>query len=133
MSSHSQYFSGCSSRSRGSYPEGKCYHGEIAPLRCVKHNGPTMGKKFFGCAYWLWADYLNDIRELQMLVFEKDTKIDELEIEKDFLQDKVKELKEQNVYLQDQVEELGIENTETLLAIYSARADRKLIVALALS
>ncbi|KAL2929051.1 Cyclic AMP-responsive element-binding protein 3-like protein 4 [Bienertia sinuspersici] len=54
-------------------------------------------------------------------------------MEKDFLQDKVKELKGQNVYLQDQVEELGIKNTETLLAIYSARANRKLIVALALS
>ncbi|KAL2922085.1 Kinesin-like protein KIF28P [Bienertia sinuspersici] len=68
-----------------------------------------------------------------MLVFEKDTKIVELEIEKDFLQDKVKELKGQNVYLQDQVEELGIENTETLLVIYCARASRKMIVALALS
>ncbi|KAL2894084.1 DNA topoisomerase 3-alpha [Bienertia sinuspersici] len=140
MSCHSQSFSGCSSRSRGSYPEVKCYHGEIALLRCVKHNGPTMGKKFFGCAYWpktcgffKWADYPDDIRELQMLVFEKDTKIAELEMEKDFLQDKVKELKGQNVYLQDQVEELGIENTETVLAIYSARADRKLIVSLALS
>ncbi|KAL2931415.1 DNA topoisomerase 3-alpha, partial [Bienertia sinuspersici] len=122
MSSHSQSFSGCSSRTRGSYPEVKCYHGEISPLRCVKHNGPTMGKKFFGCAYWpktcgffKWANYLDDIRELQMLVFEKDTKIAELKMEKDFLQDKVKELKGKN----------------TLLAIYSARADRKLIVALA--
>ncbi|KAL2921995.1 DNA topoisomerase 3-alpha [Bienertia sinuspersici] len=81
-----------SSRSR-SRSDQQCqvmyYHGEIAPLREVKYNGPTYGKKFYGCSYWpracgyfKWADEVHEIRDMQLRLLEKDTKIAELEMEK---------------------------------------------------
>ncbi|KAL2902282.1 Ribonuclease H2 subunit A [Bienertia sinuspersici] len=126
MVSQQSHSSGCSSRSRGSLSQVRCYHNEIAPLRSVKHNGPAMGKRFYGCAYW------PVFRELQMLVFEKDTTIAQFEME-ELLENKVKELKEKKAVLQDQVEELSIENNETHLAMCTARADKRVLAALALS
>ncbi|KAL2904688.1 DNA topoisomerase 3-alpha, partial [Bienertia sinuspersici] len=141
MASQQSHLSGCSSRSRGSLSQVRCYHNEIAPLRSVKHNGPAMGKRFYGCAYWpqqtcgffKWADHPDEVRELQMLVFGKDTIIAQLEMEKELLENKVKELKEKKAVLQDQVEELSIENNETHLAMCTTRADKRVLAALALS
>ncbi|KAL2922788.1 Protein ZGRF1, partial [Bienertia sinuspersici] len=138
IASQQSHSSGCSSRSRGSLSQVRCYHNEIAPLRSVKHNGPTIGKRFYGCAYWpitnmwifKWAD---EVRELQMLVFEKDTTIAQPEMEKELLEKKVRVLKKKKVVLHEQVEEFSIENNETHLAMYTARADKRVLAALALS
>ncbi|KAL2944105.1 DNA topoisomerase 3-alpha [Bienertia sinuspersici] len=131
---------GSSSRTRSTFPHQKCYHNEIAPLRVVKHHGPTFGKRFYGCSYWhqtcgffKWADGSDDVSELQELLFEKDTFIAELEMHNEMLTKKLKEVQGKNVVLQDQVDELSIENNETRLAMCSARADKRFFMALVLS
>ncbi|KAL2928155.1 Protein ZGRF1 [Bienertia sinuspersici] len=83
-----------------------CYHDEVAPLKVVKYNGPTMGERFYTCAYW-------------------PVKIAELEMEKELLEGKMNSLKET-------VEELAIENTEIRQGVYEAKTDRKLVNALVL-
>ncbi|KAL2897556.1 DNA topoisomerase 3-alpha [Bienertia sinuspersici] len=95
--------SGNSSRSRSRSDQQcqvMCYHGEVAPLREVKYNGPTYGKKFYGCSYWPgyanWADEVKEIHDMQLRLLEKDTEIAELEMEKEFLEDKIRGLKRQN-------------------------------------
>uniref|UniRef100_A0A803L5E0 GRF-type domain-containing protein n=1 Tax=Chenopodium quinoa TaxID=63459 RepID=A0A803L5E0_CHEQI len=86
-----------------------CYHNKIAPLRTVCYDGPMKGKRFYGCSYWpeqrtcgffKWVDEVDDIRELQHVVHEKETTICELEHEvemlkqeMELLRDKVKKLK----------------------------------------
>ncbi|KAL2941847.1 DNA topoisomerase 3-alpha [Bienertia sinuspersici] len=92
------------SRSRSipsSPPPVKCFHDEIAPLRTVKFHGPTRGKRFYGCPYWprtcgyfKWADEVDEVKELQFMLFEKDTAISELQYEKECLEESVKKLKE---------------------------------------
>ncbi|KAL2920407.1 UDP-3-O-acylglucosamine N-acyltransferase [Bienertia sinuspersici] len=110
-----------SSRSRGSYPQVTCYHNEIALLRVVKHNGPTMRKRT--CGFFKWADELDDVRELQELILEKDITIAELEMDKEMLTLQLKDLKSKNLISQDKIEELGIENAEKDLTMYSAWVD----------
>ncbi|KAL2929809.1 Protein ZGRF1, partial [Bienertia sinuspersici] len=104
-----------SSRLSGSYPQLTCYHNEIASLRVVKHNGPTMGKRFYGCNHWpracgyfKWEGELVDVPELQELV---------------------KDLKSKSLILQNKlIEELRIENTEKDLAVYSSCGDKKILL-----
>ncbi|KAL2927338.1 Signal-induced proliferation-associated 1-like protein 2 [Bienertia sinuspersici] len=114
-------------------PVVKCYHDEVAPLRNVRHEGPTQGKRFFGCSHWPWADLTGNINELQLLLFEKDVEISSLEYEKEELERNVKMLKEREAQLEEEVAELAIENIETLIAIKSAKMDKKFMVALVLS
>uniref|UniRef100_A0A803N433 Zinc finger GRF-type domain-containing protein n=1 Tax=Chenopodium quinoa TaxID=63459 RepID=A0A803N433_CHEQI len=54
MASHASGSSTSRSRSRLSpFPhQVVCYHNEVAPLRMVKYDGPTKGKRFYGCSYW---------------------------------------------------------------------------------
>ncbi|KAL2901897.1 Protein ZGRF1 [Bienertia sinuspersici] len=55
MASHQSIGSGSSSKSGKSSSMGQqvlCYHNQIAPLRTVKYDGPTKGKRFYGCSYW---------------------------------------------------------------------------------
>ncbi|KAL2925438.1 Protein ZGRF1 [Bienertia sinuspersici] len=119
-----------------------CYHNEIAPLRVVRFQGPKMGKRFCGCSFWpvsnffsycIWADKMNDEREVRFLLLEKDTKIVELEHEIDMLQLKLKEVEKQNAELEDLVHEVGIERTERRLIMESASADKKMGFCLAAS
>ncbi|KAL2936721.1 DNA topoisomerase 3-alpha [Bienertia sinuspersici] len=140
MASQGSASSASRSRSMGSMPVVKCYHDEVAPLRTVRHEGPTQGKRFFGCSHWprrcgffKWADLTDNINELQLLLFEKDVEISYLEYEKEELERNVKMLKEREAQLEEEVVELAIENTETLIAIKSAKMDKKFMVALVLS
>ncbi|KAL2922753.1 DNA topoisomerase 3-alpha, partial [Bienertia sinuspersici] len=110
----SLYLSGVRSRSRSSVPPMKCYHDDIATIRTVRMNCPTQGKRFYGCSHYLWADEVNNIMELQMLAIEKDTKISELECERD-------------------VAELAIENTQKGHAMESVKANKKLCIMLFMS
>ncbi|KAL2930924.1 Endonuclease 8-like 3 [Bienertia sinuspersici] len=66
----------------------KCYHNEVAPLRTVRHERQTQGKRSFGCSDFLdavdfsiwvegrscgffkWADMTDNINELELLLFE---------------------------------------------------------------
>ncbi|KAL2935379.1 Upstream stimulatory factor 1 [Bienertia sinuspersici] len=96
QSTNSNSSSMSKSRSRsGSMPQLLCYHNDIAPIRVVKHDGPTRGKRFL----WLLtlAYESDEVRELQFKLFEKDTEIAELELENSLLQEKVKELKQTNL------------------------------------
>ncbi|KAL2896588.1 TGF-beta-activated kinase 1 and MAP3K7-binding protein 2 [Bienertia sinuspersici] len=69
---------------------------------------------------------LDNVLELQMLAIEKDTKISELEYERDVLKGKVKKLKQSTTELENQVAELAIENTEKFHAMETVKADKKL-------
>ncbi|KAL2922520.1 DNA topoisomerase 3-alpha [Bienertia sinuspersici] len=125
------------SRSNGK-PHVLCFHQDLAPLRTVKVQGPTRGKRFYGCAHWpisliynscgffKWADEEDRVQELQFLLFERDTRIAELEILIEELENEVKNLKQANWKLEDDVAEMGIENAEQLAMISSATADKKL-------
>ncbi|KAL2924667.1 DNA topoisomerase 3-alpha [Bienertia sinuspersici] len=87
--------SGARSMSRSSVPPVKCYHDDIAPIRTVRVNCPTQGRRFYGCSHypgyvlflienlWIfkWTDEVDNVLDLQMLAIEKDTKISELEYE----------------------------------------------------
>ncbi|KAL2892338.1 DNA topoisomerase 3-alpha [Bienertia sinuspersici] len=113
MSNHSQYSTGSggsgSSRSKNER-QVLCYHDEVAPLRVVRFNGPTAGKRFYGCSYWpktcgffKWADEVNEIRDLQYKCFEKDTEIADLEMNNNMLEEKVKKQKEIISKQEDQI------------------------------
>ncbi|KAL2943095.1 DNA topoisomerase 3-alpha, partial [Bienertia sinuspersici] len=138
----SQQFSGSGSSSlcRGSYPQLYCFHNEVAPLRVVRHVGPHQGNRFYGCFYWSrtcgffkWEDEIDDIHEMQQLMFEKDVKIAELELHKSELEMKVKRLKDRKSELEDQVAQFGIQITEARLELQSTRACRELALAFILS
>ncbi|KAL2894752.1 Endonuclease 8-like 3, partial [Bienertia sinuspersici] len=141
MASQGSASSTSRSRSMGSMPVVKCYHDEVAPLRNMRHEGPTQGKRFFGCSHWpvcfcgffKWADLIDNINELQLLLFEKDVEISSMEFEKDELKRNVKMLKESEAQFEEQVAELAIENIETLIAIKYAKMDKKFMIALVLS
>ncbi|KAL2934426.1 Protein ZGRF1 [Bienertia sinuspersici] len=46
-----------------------CYHNKIAPLRMVKYDGPTKGKRFYGCSYWpRTCRFSNALMKLMKLV-----------------------------------------------------------------
>ncbi|KAL2904619.1 Testis-expressed protein 9 [Bienertia sinuspersici] len=68
-----------------------CYHDEVVPLRVVRFNGPTAGKYFHGCSYWPYK------------CFEKDTKIADLEMNINMLEEKVKKQKEVISKQEDQI------------------------------
>ncbi|KAL2893843.1 DNA topoisomerase 3-alpha, partial [Bienertia sinuspersici] len=114
------------SRSRSSVPPVKCYHDDVAPIRTVRVNCPTQGRRFYGCSHYprtcgffKWADEVDNVLDLQMLAIEKDTKISELEYERDVLKGKVAEL--------------AIENTEKFHAMETVKADKKLCIMLFMS
>ncbi|KAL2897002.1 Protein CIP2A-like protein [Bienertia sinuspersici] len=92
-----------------------------------------MGKRLYRCSIWprtcgyfIWADEVNDEREMRFSLLEKDTKIAELEHEIDMLQMKVKEVEKQNADLEDLIHEVGIECTERRLLMESASDDKKM-------
>ncbi|KAL2903850.1 Kinesin-like protein 1 [Bienertia sinuspersici] len=113
--------SGARSRSRSSVPPVKCYHDDVAPI----------GTRT--CGFFKWADEVDNVLDLQMLAIEKDTKISELEYERDVLKGKVKKLKQTTTELEDQVAELAIENTEKFHAMETVKADKKLCIMLFMS
>ncbi|KAL2905380.1 Translation initiation factor IF-2 [Bienertia sinuspersici] len=127
MASHQSHSDGSSSCSRSlsfaQAPLVKCFHEEEAPLRVVRFNGPTVGKRFYGCAHWPEVD---EIVELQQKMFEKVVNIAMLQMENDMLE-------RTNERLEKDVAELAIENTETKEIIGSARADRKWVAFLVFS
>ncbi|KAL2904809.1 DNA topoisomerase 3-alpha [Bienertia sinuspersici] len=79
------------------------FHQDLAPLRTVKVQGPTRGKCFYGCSHWInsygffkWEDEEDRVWELQFLLFERDTRIDELKILIEELEDEVAEMAIEN-------------------------------------
>ncbi|KAL2926673.1 Lamin-like protein, partial [Bienertia sinuspersici] len=72
------------SRSNGK-PHVLYFHQDLAPLRTVKVQGPTRGKH-----------EEDRVQELQFLLFERDTRIAELEILIEELENEVKNQKETN-------------------------------------
>ncbi|KAL2895699.1 Tubulin alpha-1B chain, partial [Bienertia sinuspersici] len=116
MSNQSQYSTGSSgsgsSRSKNER-QVLCYHDEVAPLRVVKFNGPTAGKRFYGTSYWpvsmVDAIFLNE----QQYARGESEKTEEI-ISKQ----------------EDQIQKLAIENTEMREGLFSAKSDRTLALAL---
>ncbi|KAL2921935.1 DNA topoisomerase 3-alpha [Bienertia sinuspersici] len=111
-----------------------------APIRTVRLNCPTQGRRFYGCSHYprtcgffKWADEVDNVLNLQMLAIEKDTKISELEYERDVLKGKVKKLKQSTTELEDQVAELAIENTKKFHAMETVKVDKKLCIMLFMS
>ncbi|KAL2943253.1 DNA topoisomerase 3-alpha [Bienertia sinuspersici] len=130
-SSGSVSASGARSRSRSSVPPMKCYHDDVAPIRTVRVNCPTQGRRT--CGYFKWADEVDNVLELQMLAIKKDTKISELEYERDVLKGKVKKLKQSTTEHENQVAELAIENIEKFHTMETVKADKKLCIMLFMS
>uniref|UniRef100_A0A803MUD0 GRF-type domain-containing protein n=1 Tax=Chenopodium quinoa TaxID=63459 RepID=A0A803MUD0_CHEQI len=126
-----------------------CYHNEFAPLRTVRYDGPTKRKRFYGCSYWpeqitcgffKWADEVDDIRDLQQIIVEKDETISDLEHQVDMLKqemevmrDKVKKLKAKKEKLFEEVEEIGSATTETMFELKENNTDKRLMLTLVLS
>ncbi|KAL2943177.1 DNA topoisomerase 3-alpha, partial [Bienertia sinuspersici] len=105
-------------RSRSSVPPVKCYHDDVAPIRTVRVNCPTQGRRFYGCSHYprtcgffKWAD----------------------EVDNDVLKGKVKKLKQSTTELENQVAELAIENSEKFHAMETVKADKKLCIMLFMS
>ncbi|KAL2902975.1 3-isopropylmalate dehydrogenase chloroplastic, partial [Bienertia sinuspersici] len=115
--------SGARSRSRSLVPPVKYYHDDVALIRTVRVNCPTQGR----------SGQVDNVLDLQMLTIEKDTKISELEYERDVLRGKVKKLKQSTTELENQVAELAIENTEKFHAMETVKADKKLCIMLFMS
>ncbi|KAL2929762.1 C-Jun-amino-terminal kinase-interacting protein 4 [Bienertia sinuspersici] len=116
---------------KDSVPLVKCYHDDIAPIRTMRVNCPTQGRRT--CGFFKWADEVDNVLDLQMLAIEKDTKISELECERDVLKGKVKKLKQTTTELEDQVAELAIENTKKFHAMESVKTDKELCIMLFMS
>uniref|UniRef100_A0A803MXS1 GRF-type domain-containing protein n=1 Tax=Chenopodium quinoa TaxID=63459 RepID=A0A803MXS1_CHEQI len=144
-------FGSSRSRSKGISSPAKlvCYHNEFAPLRTVRYDGPTKGKRFYGCSYWCeqktcgffkWADEVDDVRDLQQIVIEKEETISELEHQVDMLKqeqelmrDKVKKLKAKKEKLFEEVEEMGIATTETMFELKENNSEKRLMLTLVFS
>ncbi|KAL2905261.1 DNA topoisomerase 3-alpha [Bienertia sinuspersici] len=141
MASNSNASSRSVSRSRTSgTPQMVCYHNELAPLRVVRHPGPNMGKRFYGCPHWprtcgffQWLDECNDIRDLQYQLLEKECIISELQHENDILKVEVGNLKKKLSQKQDVVDELSIECTERSLLMDEMFAKRRITYVLLFS
>ncbi|KAL2892796.1 rRNA biogenesis protein RRP36 [Bienertia sinuspersici] len=103
MFSHQSQSSGyASSESRLAAPQLYCCHNEIVPLRRT-------------CGFFKWADESNEIRDLQLVIMEKNVTIAELENETDTLKVKVTSLKKKLVKRLDMVDEQSIECNERML------------------
>uniref|UniRef100_A0A803MWV0 GRF-type domain-containing protein n=1 Tax=Chenopodium quinoa TaxID=63459 RepID=A0A803MWV0_CHEQI len=152
MASRLFFGSGSSrSRFRGNSSPAKlvCYHNEFAPLRTVRYDGPTKGKRFYGCSYrpeqktcgfFKWADEVDDVRDVQQIVIEKEETISDLEHQVDMLKqeievmrDKVKKLKVKKEKLFKEVEEMGITTTGTMLKLKKNNTDKRLMMTLVFS
>ncbi|KAL2926025.1 DNA-(apurinic or apyrimidinic site) lyase 2, partial [Bienertia sinuspersici] len=103
-----------SSQLRDSGQQVYCFHNELAPLRVVKHHGPTFGKRFYGCRHW------------PMALMNKNIEIVKLEA-------KNKRLKEQLARTQDLVDELSIECTERQVMMEAATQKKIVVYALVFS
>ncbi|KAL2937110.1 DNA topoisomerase 3-alpha [Bienertia sinuspersici] len=122
-----------SSQPRHSRQQIYCFHNELAPLRVVKHHGPTFGKRFYGCRHWpstcgffKWAEETDDFHQLQMALINKNIEIVKLEAEN-------KSLKEQLARTQDLVDELSIECTERQVMMEAVTQKKIVVYALVFS
>uniref|UniRef100_A0A803N1D8 GRF-type domain-containing protein n=1 Tax=Chenopodium quinoa TaxID=63459 RepID=A0A803N1D8_CHEQI len=149
MASHVSIGSASKSKSRGRANSAQsqlgqvyCYHDEVAPLRAVRHDGPTKGKRFYGCSYWpeqrtcgyfKWHDEVDDVRVVQQAIADKGSTIMELKDENMCLRDRVKKLKSKKEVLEDEVAEMGIATTKTMYELKEHNTDRKLMLTLVFS
>uniref|UniRef100_A0A803LR25 Uncharacterized protein n=1 Tax=Chenopodium quinoa TaxID=63459 RepID=A0A803LR25_CHEQI len=85
------------------------------------------------CGFFKWADEVDDVRNLQHLVMEKETRICELEYEMDMMKDKVKRLKAKKEKLVEEVEEMGIATTEIMFELKENNTDKRLMLTLVFS
>ncbi|KAL2894721.1 Protein ZGRF1, partial [Bienertia sinuspersici] len=137
-SSHQSIGSG-SSRSRSEQNRVVlCYHNEPAPVKTVRYNGPTLGRRFYGCPNWpnntcgffRWADEVDDIRQLQFKIQEYITEIAELQMSHEMVEEEYKKLKKKYDKQQEELEESWMENATIRTGLYSANADKKLMLTL---
>ncbi|KAL2922999.1 Serine/threonine-protein kinase ATM [Bienertia sinuspersici] len=110
-------------------PQLLCYHNDIAPIRVVKHDGPTRGKRF----YAHWPMNLMQFVNCNSSCLKKILRLLNWSFENSLLQEKVKELKQTNLKNRDQLEEILLENSVTREGMYTATADKKLYVFLLMS
>ncbi|KAL2904401.1 DNA topoisomerase 3-alpha [Bienertia sinuspersici] len=128
--------SGSSSRSRSEHPPLRCHCNQVAPLRTVRFNGGrNAGRAFYGCSGWpdscgflRWVDEVDELRDMEDKLMEAATKNAELRLQIDQLERRVRELLNASKNKQEQIEELAIESDVMRERMYSAYADRKLLV-----
>uniref|UniRef100_A0A803LVR0 Uncharacterized protein n=1 Tax=Chenopodium quinoa TaxID=63459 RepID=A0A803LVR0_CHEQI len=118
-----------------------CTSGKTRPLMpyCAHPNQrPFSGKRADQkeqktCGFFKWADEVDDVRDLQHIVLEKETRICELEYELDIMKEKVKRLKAKKEKLFEEVEEMGITTTETMYELKESNTDKRLMLTLVFS
>uniref|UniRef100_A0A803M6Z0 GRF-type domain-containing protein n=1 Tax=Chenopodium quinoa TaxID=63459 RepID=A0A803M6Z0_CHEQI len=127
-----------SSSSRGGfYATTRCNFGLDEVVRTVK-KGPNIGSKFFGCPKWpdtecnfmKWVDCTNG-DDLRFQIFERETTIAELEMQKSMLEDKVKRLQGKKGNFEEEVQEMKAEVSQLRIELMrSSRNEYNLTMAL---
>uniref|UniRef100_A0A803LIJ8 GRF-type domain-containing protein n=1 Tax=Chenopodium quinoa TaxID=63459 RepID=A0A803LIJ8_CHEQI len=131
-----------SSSSRGCMSTLKCKCGTNAVVRTVK-NGPSCGIKFYGCHSWpdancgffKWYGGVREIgNELRFQLFEKETTIAELEMQKQIVEEKVKKLQLKKENMDENLQELKGEVSQMRIELMkSSRNEKNFSLALMLS
>uniref|UniRef100_A0A803M6D9 GRF-type domain-containing protein n=1 Tax=Chenopodium quinoa TaxID=63459 RepID=A0A803M6D9_CHEQI len=129
-----------SSSSGGIYSTTKCNCGLDAVVRTVK-KGLNVDSKFFSCPKWpdtecnflKWVD-CNNGDDLRFQIFERETTIAELEMQKSMLEDKVKRLQGMKGHFVDEVQEMKAEISQLRIELMrSSRNESNLTMALIFS
>uniref|UniRef100_A0A803MSR0 Transmembrane protein n=1 Tax=Chenopodium quinoa TaxID=63459 RepID=A0A803MSR0_CHEQI len=94
-----------------------CSCGNYAVVRSVK-KGLNSGMKFTAVPYGRWVNQSNPMEDLQYHVLEKETRICELEYEKQCKDDKIKRLQSKKDNLEEDVQEMKNE-------VYAMRVEMK--------
>ncbi|KAL2937697.1 hypothetical protein RDABS01_021146, partial [Bienertia sinuspersici] len=101
-------------------------HNEGAPLRMIRYEGTTEGKR--ARRFFKWVDKFDNVCELQQVVLERDTQIIELEIEKDALKEKIRRLKAKKETLFNEVEEMRMAITETMFELKENIKEKRMML-----
>uniref|UniRef100_A0A803N2Y7 GRF-type domain-containing protein n=1 Tax=Chenopodium quinoa TaxID=63459 RepID=A0A803N2Y7_CHEQI len=135
---HQQRSGSSSSTNSGFVASIRCNCGREAVVRTVK-KGPNLGKKFHSCPLWpdtdcklfKWAEGGDAIAdELRFQLFEKDTTIAELELEKSLIEEKVNKLEVTKSKLQEETKKLTAEVTQLRIELMkSARMEKNVSMA----
>ncbi|KAL2926563.1 NEDD4-binding protein 3-like protein [Bienertia sinuspersici] len=88
---------------------------------------------FMDAPIGLWADEVDDIRHLQFKIQEYITEIAELQMSHEMVEEEYKKLKKKYDKQQEELEEFWMENATIRDGLYSANADKRLMLALIVS
>uniref|UniRef100_A0A803L9V9 Uncharacterized protein n=1 Tax=Chenopodium quinoa TaxID=63459 RepID=A0A803L9V9_CHEQI len=123
---HNGSSSSTSSRNFGLVsPKLKCRCGLESITRTVK-NGENVWLKFHGCPRWPWVNVnLEDIDDLRLQVFERDTQVAEKEMEIDLLKEQLKRFEKKLGNKEDELDDTKMELCHTRIELMKATRNEK--------